>query len=375
MPPVRSLFLLLLLATLACGCQSTVGVMPPEMRDDYKTVAVAVSQEEGLYLVDHTLTSERTPKQTVVYYNGVVIPVGVNPFDEALASIQTKSRADKSLGGNPNRLANLFVKRSPAPAFPDYLRQNLEQKFEVRMVSKKEAQKSRDYIQGADLLIEVNYLCGIAAYIGENSSPVVLADIKATDLDRGSVVLEKAFSSDISYRMNNTVEGFMEDNGSTFLEGINEAEKIASFLIAQEFGIESGELTSGIHYDFINYDTLSCKKPFNLTQDCSNWSGAKRKIIIEGLSMKIAGSDCGKAVIIMPDTGRMTELKDGLTLGLKELNSGPARACLDTVRPLLEARGFTVKSITKVPSRASVRGYVLVLDGDAYSYLKGFTAE
>ncbi|MBI9077394.1 MAG: hypothetical protein JEZ02_18450 [Desulfatibacillum sp.] len=255
---------------------------------------------------------------------------------------------------------------------PEFIRNALSTRFEVRLVSKEDAEKSRNLIHDADVLLEVNYLYGIAAYVGESSSPVVVANLKVTDLARNSIILEKALSSDTHYRMNDTVEGFSKNNCETFLGGIREASQTLSFQIAEEFGIQGKENASGTVYDSINFNEISCKRPFNLTQDCSNWSGATRKIQIDDVSINVAGSDCGKAILIMPGTGRKTELKDAFTLGLMEYNSGPSRVCLDKVRSVLEARGLRILKITKVPSRASVRGYVLALDGDGYSFLKGY---
>ncbi len=43
---------------------------------------------------------------------------------------------------------------------------------------------------------------------------------------------------------------------------------------------------------------MSCSKPYRLTQDCSFWFGANRKISIEGVEGNIAGSKDGMIVLV-----------------------------------------------------------------------------
>ena len=49
----------------------------------------------------------------------------------------------------------------------------------------------------------------------------------------------------------------------------------------------------------INSITMSCKKPYVFTQDCSAWSGATRKITVDDYDVVVAGSEDGSTILVM----------------------------------------------------------------------------
>jgi hypothetical protein len=101
--------------------------------------------------------------------------------------------------------------------------------------------------------------------------------------------------------------------------------------------------------------SLSCKKPFVLEQDCSSWSGPKRRIEARGIAIKIAGS------------------ADGRTIALMSASAWKPQFPLEgyaTVEAELRSHDIQIRNITTIETLGTTQGYILELDGDGYSILK-----
>ena len=109
--------------------------------------------------------------------------------------------------------------------------------------------------------------------------------------------------------------------------------------------------------------TASCKKPFNVCQDCSNWSGATRKIEFNSRCAKVAGSEDGKIVLVM---------QSKLELGSKDKN---VKEAAFTVLLLFSENDIHVKEIIGMSVGDMIQGYYFKLDTDGYSLLKEYTVK
>jgi hypothetical protein len=111
----------------------------------------------------------------------------------------------------------------------------------------------------------------------------------------------------------------------------------------------------GLFGEKINSITLSCKKPYSLTQGCSSLTGPKQKIQHQEVKGKLAGTENGEIVILMKSSAftQKFELK----------NQGVN--CLET----LNQAGITVHEIRPVVSLGQTMGYAFITNGDAYGLL------
>ena len=107
---------------------------------------------------------------------------------------------------------------------------------------------------------------------------------------------------------------------------------------------------------------LTCSKPVALTRDCSNWSGATRRLQIGGGPIAIAASDDGTRLLVMEPEARVT-MKSRYEV--TRINNAAAQRTIDA----LARSHVAVRHARPLISLASVFGYLLELDGDGYDAL------
>ena len=112
---------------------------------------------------------------------------------------------------------------------------------------------------------------------------------------------------------------------------------------------------------------MGCKKPYELVQDCSGFSGATRLIEVGDFRYKIAGSQDGSIVLMMGATpnsdawsGKDTE---------------KANVAYELTKKLLLDNGIRVSKAEPVSSGSLLAGYIITTDGNAYELLSGYTIE
>ena len=112
---------------------------------------------------------------------------------------------------------------------------------------------------------------------------------------------------------------------------------------------------------------MGCKKPYELVQDCSGFSGASRLVEVSDFQYKIAGSQDGSIVLMMGATpnsdawsGKDTE---------------KANVAYELTKKLLLDNGIGVSKAEPVSSGSLLAGYVITTDGDAYEVLSKYTIE
>lgn len=105
-----------------------------------------------------------------------------------------------------------------------------------------------------------------------------------------------------------------------------------------------------------------CKKPYVLTQDCSGFSGATRKIRFHDNIVRIAGSEDGTTFMVMADSALSFK-----TFELTVTSSNLEKHLLDLGFELIETKAMAVND--------DIAGLFFVFDGDVYTVLKEFTVE
>lgn len=133
-------------------------------------------------------------------------------------------------------------------------------------------------------------------------------------------------------------------------------------------------VTDAQGHEAINTVGMTCKKPYELSRDCSIWSGATRKIDIEGFELKIAGSEAGTEVLVMDAHLFKNSMSDIFTLN-SPTHSQASNQSYNSVKKVLTAENISIKKAVPLRSFGNVDGYVLELDGDGYKKLIEYSVE
>jgi hypothetical protein len=107
-----------------------------------------------------------------------------------------------------------------------------------------------------------------------------------------------------------------------------------------------------------NAATASCTEPYQLTRNCSDWSGAELKVQFQGLKARVAGTEDGKTVMVMTTVATLPTQQQ-------------AEQAADVVIGIAAMHGFHVVRVEAlaVNHRNSVPGFFLHFDGNVYSHL------
>jgi hypothetical protein len=119
----------------------------------------------------------------------------------------------------------------------------------------------------------------------------------------------------------------------------------------------------------ITLSGLSCTNPYLLEQDCSNFSGATRKVMVGNRRVAVAGSKDGTIVLLMDaDTG-FSEFIRPLLLS-NPTHDTAVNENYRVVRAYFDSKSVSVKRVRPVQSARSIDGYILELGSDGYGLLK-----
>ena len=128
--------------------------------------------------------------------------------------------------------------------------------------------------------------------------------------------------------------------------------------------------------DAISTLTMSCKEPYKLSQDCSSWSGAARKLTIDGFNVKVAGTEKGDVVLVMDANPFGNAMKEAFTLNLaKNYHSESSNNSLEAIKKVLLNGGIQIFRVRPLFSMNGIDGYVLEISGDGYTLLKKYTSQ
>ena len=106
---------------------------------------------------------------------------------------------------------------------------------------------------------------------------------------------------------------------------------------------------------------MGCKSPYELTQDCSGFSGATRVVEVSGVTFKIAGSADGKIVLMMGAKPNSSAISGK--------NAEAANVAYEVTKKLLLDNGINIELAEPVRSLSTLFGYVITTDGDSFAVL------
>lgn len=116
--------------------------------------------------------------------------------------------------------------------------------------------------------------------------------------------------------------------------------------------------------------TLSKCSDYDFTQDCSFWSGAKRKIQIDGFELRVAGSTAGDNILIMDAKLLKNVLSDGIRLNIGEdKHSTYVNESYRVIEKRLNDHDISILNTIRLGKVSEIDGYIIQLDGDGYSIL------
>jgi len=116
--------------------------------------------------------------------------------------------------------------------------------------------------------------------------------------------------------------------------------------------------------------TLSKCSDYDFTQDCSFWSGAKRRIQIDGFELRVAGSTAGDNILIMDAKLAENAFSDAVRLNIGEdKHSTYVNESYRVIEKHLGEHGISILKTIRLGKISEIDGYIIQLDGDGYSVL------
>lgn len=107
--------------------------------------------------------------------------------------------------------------------------------------------------------------------------------------------------------------------------------------------------------------SMGCKKPFALTQDCSGFSGPKKKISVGGHEVKVAGNADGTITVMFGKSN--TKASQSTNLGY------------DLLKRELVSRNFEIVEVTPIESSGLMFGYAIETTEPSYHIWNEFAVE
>lgn len=365
------------------GCATAPISLTPETTTKIKNVAIVTSLErKELQVLDHTEVWEKpSPLAMQFALIGALV-------DAASNAIEAKIKINKSLGGAPDLLKMEVGDLPVKDILDEYLIQRFQKKYNIinqetlegtSRLTENKNYSIDDYLSagkqaGADVLVKIYFVYGLAAYAAEPASAAIDANYYVYDLSNNNILLQRKISSEGYYKNGHVVEEFAANNAELFKSDINEAANGLSLIIASSFGIDVDEIKNKNVIEKIPVGFVTCKKPYLLEQDCSYFSGATRTVEFDGHKLRIAGSNDGRILMVTEDSPILHGVTDGLTLGFSDTRSDANIECFEVVKvKLLSSNINIIRTIKIVDGYGRIDGYLLELDSDGYSLLKEYS--
>jgi len=111
----------------------------------------------------------------------------------------------------------------------------------------------------------------------------------------------------------------------------------------------------------IDLNLLNCKRPFILTQDCSNWSGPTKSIEIDGNKFKISGTE----------DGTLTMMWNSIYYPNAEKNNRN----YELMKRELQNRGFEIVSVIPLLNSKRIQGYAILTKEPSYQVWDAFSVK
>ncbi|MBN4076533.1 hypothetical protein JYT16_02325 [Gemmatimonas aurantiaca] len=227
------------------GCKPKWGAISTEEIKKIKTVVIVTEIiEEGVQIIDHT-GSSNTAAATHLGIIGALLNQGVisHTIRKSLGgSFDILRTATSNFGGREfidTRIAELFVSdfQTIMIGQPDMSLVTVS-----RRNKKGQRIKTRDYSRlvepyNADIILEINYVYGVATYSTIAScSAVIRAYVKVIRVSDGELLLRKVLSSDAVYRHGYVIDDLADEDGEVYKRELENATIAFTHILVKEFG-------------------------------------------------------------------------------------------------------------------------------------------
>jgi len=231
---------------LVAGCATTPYYLGRKDTDTMRKLAIVmIPRDRELKVFDHT---------------GVWKKHTYNPFglvgalaETAALTTEANIRIRSSLGGDPNLLREHLRDYSLTKILEKDLMDKISKRYEIlntneavkelREAKKNQKIKTEDYLDvcskaGADTILIVDYLYGLAAYASEEASVAIVAYISVHNVKTNTLLMNKTVSSDKYFKNPCPVPKCSANGGELFRKDMVEAVNGLSLLIASEFAVK-----------------------------------------------------------------------------------------------------------------------------------------
>ncbi len=361
------------------GCISAPKPLTEEKLRDIETLGfVTVQENDEIQILDHTGVAKKTYYGHTLGYGGLLA-------EYVAKEAESEKRTNSSLESSPETLGENISKFPIKSILDAKLRLRFSEEYDVadsqfdQDLKEKEAPGVADYLKvckaaGVDTFLKIDFKYGLAVYGEIESSAAIDAKMYVYDVKTGDLLTKKSISSDTYFRSPHTLEEYMDDDAMLFKQELIDAAAGLVLRVATEFGLDLDRAASekiGVDEE-IPYAWFSCQAPYLLEQNCSDSLGARLNIEISGQRVKVAGSNSGEVILVMEDNYAAHSLVDQLTFNLGTLRAQHTNTAFEIIESELVSNGFKLIKIIKLVSTGSVNGYILVVDGNGYAFLKGF---
>lgn len=121
--------------------------------------------------------------------------------------------------------------------------------------------------------------------------------------------------------------------------------------------------------EVVSRSGFSCKKPYELTRDCSPNSAATRALSINGRAIRVASTDTGDIVFVNGPTPWTDCLFRDIFVLNCPTHSKKSNESYGALRSYYDANGIGVTRVEALKVFGTIVGYYISLDTDGYSLL------
>lgn len=359
---------LFLLCIFIIGCAGPASYLKPEQVASVKKIAViVVPLSQSPQILDHTETWGKS------YTYGMFGAAGAL-LEGLVLSVEAGIAKKDSLGGD----AGSFLIGVKPFTIQEDLETGLRSRFagsfelidpkQLQALCEQENAKCSvgDYLelarnQGADLLLYLKYVYGLAAFKGAPASAAVDSQMFVYETPHKKIIFRKDISSIEAFKRQDAIDRFSADSFVVYKEDMSKATDAMALLVANELGLFKDETSGarkqaandefgrfGINTDFMSTLSVDCDHPAKMGQSCNALTGPNKRIRFDKVRASIAGSADGKIVMVM---------------------FGTPMKMVDQIVREAEEHGIKIERATKFGTTKTPEGYILFSDGDLYSVL------
>ena len=254
-PSVRTLLGCVVLLPMLAGCATGPQRLSEEEIGSIKKLAViSTCPDEEIKVLDHTGVWKKS-------YTGYQFGAIGGLIDGIVLGIEAKIKINKSLGGDPDLLRREMKGYPIKAVFDESFSQAFKGKFEIVSASdcdlllrrlKSEGENTEraaieDYSVlhrqlGADTVLVVDFVYGLAAYTGAKANAVVSANVSLINAVDNRRIMKRRIDSDIWRTEGHTIDEYRADGARVYKDELVNAIKVIATQVESFFVVPASLL-------------------------------------------------------------------------------------------------------------------------------------